>query len=437
MVTTPVQSWGRVGSWPHHLAPLPHGGGKVLPALEGRTGLAFGMGRSYGDVCLNPEGLLWLTRGMDRLIHWDEAAGRLTCEAGVLLRDIQRLMVPRGWMLPVTPGTQLVTVGGAIANDVHGKNHHRFGSFGDQLISLELLRTNGTRLRCSRDEHRELFLATLGGLGLTGVVLEATLHLRRVEGPWVDAEDLPFKGLDAFFELADASEAGWEHTVAWIDCLSGADVRGIFSRGNMSPEPADAGARGQRRRSMPVTPPVSLVNRLSLKAFNTAYYALGNRRAGRRRVPFEPFFYPLDSIEHWNRMYGPAGFYQYQCVLPRAAGRQGVAELLAEIARAGQGTFLAVQDLWRPATVRPAELSAAGRDAGAGFSGAGRRHARAVRAARPRGDGRGRDAVPGEGRPHAARDVRAGLPRVAVVPGAARPGHRFGVRAQDDGTLTE
>ena len=211
-----------------------------MPALEGRTGLAFGMGRSYGDVCLNPEGLLWLTRGMDRLIHWDEAAGRLNCEAGVLLRDIQRLMVPRGWMLPVTPGTQLVTVGGAIANDVHGKNHHRFGSFGDQLISLELLRTNGTRLRCSRDEHRELFLATLGGLGLTGVVLEATLHLRRVEGPWVDAEDLPFKGLDAFFELADASEAGWEHTVAWIDCLSGADVRGIFSRGNMSPEPADA-----------------------------------------------------------------------------------------------------------------------------------------------------------------------------------------------------
>ncbi|MEZ5643254.1 MAG: FAD-binding oxidoreductase [Burkholderiaceae bacterium] len=342
MVTTPVQSWGRVGSWPHHLAPLPHGGGKVLPALEGRTGLAFGMGRSYGDVCLNPEGLLWLTRGMDRLIHWDEAAGRLNCEAGVLLRDIQRLMVPRGWMLPVTPGTQLVTVGGAIANDVHGKNHHRFGSFGDQLISLELLRTDGTRLRCSRDEHRELFLATLGGLGLTGVVLEATLHLRRVEGPWVDAEDLPFKGLDAFFELADASEAGWEHTVAWIDCLSGADVRGIFSRGNMSPEPADAGARGQRRRSMPVTPPVSLVNRLSLKAFNTAYYALGSRRAGRRRVHFEPFFYPLDSIEHWNRMYGPAGFYQYQCVLPRAAGRQGVAELLAEIGRSGQGSFLAV-----------------------------------------------------------------------------------------------
>ncbi len=342
MVTTQVQSWGRVGAWPHHVAALDLRCTRALPQLPGHKALAFGMGRSYGDVCLNPGGALWLTRGMDRMIDWNEAKGQLTCEAGVLLRDIQRLMVPRGWMLPVTPGTQLVTVGGAIANDVHGKNHHRLGSFGDQVTSLRLLRTDGTVIDCGPHHAREWFEATVGGLGLTGVIAQATLQLRRVEGPWVEAESLPFQGLDVFFELADSSEAGWEHTVAWVDCLSGANVRGIFLRGNMAGADATARAPRSLRLAMPMTPPISLVNGLSLRGFNTAYYALNRRKTGRRRVHYEPFFYPLDSIEHWNRMYGPRGFFQYQCVLPRETGRLGIASLLEQIALSGEGSFLAV-----------------------------------------------------------------------------------------------
>ncbi|WCM93231.1 FAD-binding oxidoreductase [Acidovorax sp. NCPPB 2350] len=339
-----VHAWGRLQAADHALHPLADHPPARLPLAAGQRGLAHGMGRSYGDVCLNPGGVLWTTGAQDRFIAWDESTGELTCEAGVLLRDIQRTFVPRGWMLPVTPGTQFATVGGAIANDVHGKNHHVHGSFGDHVSALRLLRTDGLLVGCGPDLRPDWFAATVGGLGLTGVVTQATLRLRRVPGPWLDTETLPYESLEEFFALADASEAGWEYTVSWIDCLSGAHARGIFMRGNHAPGPLASPPRppAQRKRSVPFTPPFSLVNRWSLRPFNTAYYHRHRLGAGRRPQHFEPFFYPLDNLLEWNRIYGRRGFHQYQCVVPRDQGPQAVAELLREIRASGQGSFLGV-----------------------------------------------------------------------------------------------
>lgn len=299
------------------------------------------MGRSYGDVCLNPDGVLWVTTGLDHFIAFDDNTGCLACEAGVLLRDIQRLVIPRGWILPVTPGTQMVTVGGAIANDVHGKNHHVLGSFGDHVQRIRLVRTDGETIDCGPQLQQDWFAATVGGLGLTGVIVEAEIQLRRVAGPWLDTETVPYANLDEFFHLADDSEVDWEHTVSWIDCISGGGGRGLFMRGN----PTDAGQRPEpkgRKLTMPIVPPVSLVNRLSLRPFNIAYYNLKKWQAGRAIAHYEPFFYPLDNLLEWNRMYGPKGFFQYQSVVPREVGQDAVQAMLKEIARSGDGSFLAV-----------------------------------------------------------------------------------------------
>lgn len=337
-----VSSWGRLSAEPHHVFSA-----RDLPALQqalrhsSNPGLAHGMGRSYGDACLNPGGTLWLTGGLDHFIAFNEDNGRLVCEAGVLLRDIQRLAVPRGWMLPVTPGTQLVTVGGAIANDVHGKNHHVLGSFGDHVRHLTLLRTNGETIECGPHERSDWFAATVGGVGLTGIITQAELQLRRTPGPWLDTETLAYANLDEFFQLADASEAHWEHTVSWIDCISGGGGRGVFMRGNpivTAPRPLPTA----QQRTMPLVSPVSLVNRLSLRPFNMAYYHLKKWRAGRAITHYEAFFYPLDNLLEWNRMYGPRGFFQYQSVVPRAVGRDAIQAMLREIARSGDGSFLAV-----------------------------------------------------------------------------------------------
>ena len=246
-------AWGRLSREPHLPLSLDaarvaaqigasspqRGNGTATPAgAPHRPGLAFGNGRSYGDICLNPGGPLWLTRGLDRFIHFDEETGRLICEAGVLLRDIQRLTVPRGWMLPVCPGTQLVTVGGAIANDVHGKSHHSAGSFGDHVRQLQLVRTTGDTITCGPDTQADWFAATVGGMGLTGVIVQAELQLRPVPGPWLTSQTLPYTSLDEFFQLSDASASTWEYSVSWIDCLS-SKGRGLFMRGNH----VDAGDR--------------------------------------------------------------------------------------------------------------------------------------------------------------------------------------------------
>ncbi len=332
-----VHSWGRLGDFDHQMIPLSDRR-RVASQLRGdAAGLAFGMGRSYGDVCLNPGGVLWNTTMLDRFIRFDEINGQLQCEAGLLLRDVQRLIVPRGWMLPVVPGTQLATLGGAVANDVHGKNHHIAGSFGDHVIEIVLTRTDGSRHLLRPGDAR--FAATIGGLGLTGVITELTLQLKRIQGPWLQMETQPYKNLTTFFDLADAAEADWEHTVSWIDCVAGSG-RGIFMRANHS-NLQQAAPKSGRSWRMPFMPPVSLVNTLTLKPFNQLYYQLKKNQTTNLQY-YENFFHPLDHLLEWNRMYGPRGFFQYQCVLPRAQGREGVQAMLKQISNAGEGSFLAV-----------------------------------------------------------------------------------------------
>lgn len=341
-----VSSWGRLDSHEHDLVLLADRSqvaGRIAGAGEAqaRAGLAQGNGRSYGDVCLNPGGRLWRTTGMDRFIAFDPASGRLRCEAGVLLRDIQRMSLAHGWLLPVTPGTQLVTVGGAIANDIHGKNHHVLGSFGDHVLGLRLARTDGTVIDCGPGLQPGWFAATVGGIGLTGVIVEAELQLRRVSGPWLVTDAVPYRNLDEFFHLADSSEAGWEQTVSWIDCLSGIG-RGLFFRANLANIPDLQATYGRTPKRVPFVPPVSLVNGLSLRPFNETYFRLNSLKAGRTIAHFEKYTYPLDNLHDWNRVYGPRGFYQYQSVVPRTGGQAAIHAMLEAIKASGQGSFLAV-----------------------------------------------------------------------------------------------
>jgi FAD/FMN-containing dehydrogenase len=335
-----VSSWGRLSALPHEVIELADRSRVAAELVRGRPGIAYGLGRSYGDACLNPDGVLWRTAGLDRFIRFDEASGRLVCEAGVVLRDIQRLAIPRGWGLPVLPGTQFVTVGGAIANDVHGKNHHETGTFGDHVKSLRLLRTDGQEIVCGPTERPDWFAATVGGLGLTGLIVEAELQLRPVPGPWLDTETIAYAGLDEFFRLSAESHPAWEHAVSWIDCTSGDAVRGLFMRAK--PAAGEHGTWRERRLAMPLVPPVSLVNRLTLRPLNQLYWTMNKRQLGQRIAHYEPFLFPLDGIRDWNRLYGPAGFYQYQCVVPREAGSAPIREMLAAIARSGDGSVLAV-----------------------------------------------------------------------------------------------
>lgn len=337
------RSWGRYPRTRENVIPLidRH---RDLPEIEG-LGLPLGNARSYGDSCLNDGGTLFSTRTLDRFIAFDPLTGVLTCEAGLLLSEILDLAVPQGWFLPVTPGTRFVTVGGAIANDVHGKNHHRAGTFGHHVIAFELLRTSGTRLHCSPEKNSEWFRATVGGLGLTGIVVWATIQLRRIRSPWMSAESHKFGNLGEFFTLSKDSDQAYEYTVAWIDCVArGASLgRGLFSRANHAPACPDTRPYpSQRSLAMPLTPPLSLVNRLSLKVFNTLYYHRQRRQVSHATMHYQPFFYPLDSITHWNRMYGPKGFLQYQCVIPPEAAEDAIRELIETISGSGLGSFLAV-----------------------------------------------------------------------------------------------
>lgn len=347
---TTYSSWGGVLRAPHQ-AVAPATRDAAAAALQaGGTRVLHGNGRSYGDVALNPRGRLLDTRRLDRFIAFSPESGLLTCEAGVTLADILAIIArPEadggGWLLPVMPGTRFITVGGAIANDVHGKNAHHLGSFGNHVQALELARSDGSRVTCSRLQNQDLFKATIGGLGLTGAILSATLQLRRVPGLGIESEDIRFGHLDDFFALDAASADTWEYTAAWVDCLArGAALgRGIYSRSRHVPGVACAPPSRSPRLSVPLTPPLSAVNGLSVRAFNAAYWRrLG--AAGRKLTigAYGPSFFPLDAIGHWNRLYGPRGFYQFQAAVPHADGRAVTAALLEAIAASGQGSMLVV-----------------------------------------------------------------------------------------------
>jgi FAD/FMN-containing dehydrogenase len=341
-----VASWGNIIQAEHRvLRPTSRGEGFPRLAFEGSV-LPYGNGRSYGDSCLNVGGVLVQTRSLDRFIRFDPETGVLACEAGTLLSDILELAVPWGWFVPVSPGTRFVTVGGAIANDVHGKNHHGSGTFARHVRRLELARSDGERIVCSPEQNADWFAATAAGLGLTGLILSAEIQLRRIPGPCMNVETIRFQNLDEFLALCAESDRDYEYTVAWVDCVAAGKQlgRGLFQRANHSPAPlASARRRGRGRgRSVPFAPPFSLVNRASLRLFNTLVYHSQRTRRAFSCEHYESIFYPLDGILHWNRLYGPRGFYQYQCVIPGEEGRDATAEMLTAIARSGQGSPLAV-----------------------------------------------------------------------------------------------
>jgi FAD/FMN-containing dehydrogenase len=337
------RSWGRYPDatpaavvpvvWRSDPPPLERLGGPVLP---------YACGRSYGDSCLNDGGLLLDTGGLDRMIAFEEERGLLRCEAGVTLAEILALIVPRGWFLPVVPGTRWVSVGGAIANDIHGKNHHRAGTFGAHVTRLELLRSSGDRIVCTPDD--EVFRATVGGLGLTGLILWAEIRLKPVPGPGIAMERIRFSGLDAFFDLA-AEDADYEYTAAWVDCLArGRRMgRGIYLRGDHAPRERQVPSPLlPARLRMPADAPAGLLNRFTLGLFNEAYYRGGLRARHKTNVPYAPFFFPLDGVGDWGRFYGRRGFLQYQCVVPDQPGGGPIRTILERISHSGEPASLAV-----------------------------------------------------------------------------------------------
>jgi FAD/FMN-containing dehydrogenase len=338
-----VLSWGRYPQVMHRYVHKPAWDDLVPQILEAAAPgslLPFGAGCSYGDSCLNAGRDLLACRRMDRILGFDESTGVVRCESGVSLSDLIETFLPRGWFLPVTPGTGFVTVGGAIANDVHGKNHHCAGTFGAHVRELAVHRSDHGLLACSPSENPDLLRATIGGLGLTGVIARADIQLKRVDGPWMATESIPFRSLNSFLDLSHESNDHFEYTVAWIDCFSGKNARGIFFRGNHAAE-SRRKFHPRHGPTLPFALPDWVLNRWSVRAFNALYYELHALRKRAALAPYDAFFYPLDSVRQWNLLYGKRGFLQYQCVIPETH-LEAFAELLERIARSGMGSFLGV-----------------------------------------------------------------------------------------------
>lgn len=340
----PLHSWGRYPGVPqtghscHWRADLP----KQLAELAPAGTLPFGNGRSYGDSCLAASDHVLRTRPLDRFIAADWSQGIIRAEAGVTLAELTAVTLPRGWFLPVSPGTEFATLGGAIANDVHGKNHHVRGTFGRHVRRFGLLRSDGAR-ECSPTENTDLFAATICGLGLTGVIEWAELALMPVKSARIDAMSVRFANLAEFFTLSTELDHRHEYSVAWIDCLASGERagRGVFTVGDHATD-GDLTVKPRANLAVPLTPRFSLVNKLTLRGFNEAYWRTGPTERTRKAVDHASFLYPLDRIHDWNRIYGRKGFQQYQCVVPAPVAEAATRELLAATAEAGEGSFLAV-----------------------------------------------------------------------------------------------
>ena len=311
-----------------------------LGAKSDFTGVARGMGRSYGDSSLAAQTISTLS--LNQILDFNASTGLVDCAAGVTLADILEVFVPRGWFLPVTPGTKFVSVGGAIASDVHGKNHHIEGSFSDHVDRLSLMLGDGTVVNCSRETHPELFHATCGGMGLTGVIIDAGFRMKPIRSAYIQERTLKTAHLEELLELfVEHKDA--PYSVAWIDCLSTGRSfgRSLLMLGEHS-EDGRLETPSKNGLSVPVDMPGFLLNRYSTSLFNAIYYNLARKRRSGRIVPYEHFFYPLDGIRHWNRVYGKSGFTQYQFVLPKEAGREGLTVILKRITQSKRGSFLTV-----------------------------------------------------------------------------------------------
>jgi decaprenylphospho-beta-D-ribofuranose 2-oxidase len=308
--------------------------------------IVYAKGGSYGDSALSERVIL--SRRFNKIIHFDSQEGVVTCESGVTLAELIEAFLPRGWFLAVTPGTKFITVGGAIASDVHGKNHHKVGCFSNTVLSFDLFLPSGEIIYCSHEVNRPLFLATCGGMGLTGVILKVTLRLMPVKSAFIRETRIRCRNLEEIFQLFEANQAV-PYSVAWIDCLAGKDNigRSILILG----EHAESGRLENppgKTFSIPVDLPSFFLNRYSIRLFNYLYYHKAPDSKVGALVPLEDFYYPLDKILNWNRMYGSRGFTQYQFVLPKEVSFAGLKQILAKIVEAGLGSFLGVLKLFGP-----------------------------------------------------------------------------------------
>jgi FAD/FMN-containing dehydrogenase len=338
------ESWGRYPK--HNARVIPLNWQSDFPAAIAGLHDSFlpvGMGRSYGDVCLLKDGTLLQTIGMDRLIAFDPASGILTAEAGITLAQVLDFAVPRGFFLPVTPGTKYVTLGGAIANDIHGKNHHIAGTFGAHVTQLELVRSDGSRRLCSQDENPDWFAATIGGMGLTGFIPWVSLRLIPIVSRNIDVEYTQFHGIDEFLSLTERY-AHATYTVSWVDVTSTGRnfARGIFMSGEHATLPGELKPSPAAKLTFPFEAPSFALNQFSVAAFNALYF---HKQMQPHKVfvqDFEPYFYPLDAFLRWNRLYGKNGLLQFQYVIPWEHAREGTIAILHEVAKSGLASFLAV-----------------------------------------------------------------------------------------------
>lgn len=350
-----LSGWGRFPRFPVHVE-RPRDEAALAGALARGPLIARGNGRAYGDAALNACHTVDM-RGFDRMISFDATTGLLVAEAGVLLADIIAAFLPRGWFPLVTPGTKFVTLGGMIAADVHGKNHHRDGAMQASVAWFDLMGADGRVQRCDPGENADLFAHTFGAMGLTGIILRAGLRLRPVESGWIRQETVAAPGLASAMEVFEGAMDS-TYSVAWIDCMARGDAlgRSLVMLGEHArleeldnrrrARPLAVGPRARHR--MPVDLPAALLNRHTLRAFNALYWWKGQRARGTRLIDWDSYFYPLDALRDWNRVYGRRGFAQFQCVLPLPAAGPGLRRLLHEIAAAGQGSFLAVLKRFGP-----------------------------------------------------------------------------------------
>ena len=338
------ESWGRIDN---RVRPgiSPDDYEDRLGTLEPQGYLPFGNGRSYGDSCHNDQGHLIESRRHGRILAFDPGTGMMTCEAGVTLRAVLERAIEHRFFLPVTPGTAFVTVGGAVANDVHGKNHHARGTFGNHVTAFRLLRSTGERLTCSPVENPELYAATIGGMGLTGLILTVDLRLMKVPSPHVQQHAIRFENLDRYFALVDGVDAEHEYSVAWIDQLAtGVRMgRGVLLAGDHADGSCELPdiPKGLKL-SVPFSPPFNLLNRATLKGFNEYYFRKVKPGETVTTVPWTSYFYPLDAIGAWNRLYGPRGLYQHQSVYPAENAPEITARLMEAARQAGHASFLTI-----------------------------------------------------------------------------------------------
>ncbi len=311
---------------------------------EQESVIARGNGRSYGDSALSKK--IINTKPRDYFISFDEKQGFLNIQSGVLLSDILNSFVPRGWFLKVTPGTKLITVGGAISSDVHGKNHHVAGCFSESIESFRLMLPDGNIVECSKLKNTELFKATCGGMGLTGVILDATIQLKRINSKYLDQTTIKTNNLQETFEAFEKYKSS-EYSVAWIDCLAKSDEIGksLIMVGDFRND-GKLGYESKNKLTIPFNFPSFSLNNWTVKIFNWLYYGKVKDKVSKQRVDIDSFFYPLDSIGDWNKIYGKNGFTQYQFILPMASSYDGLMEILQIISKSGKGSFLAVLKLY-------------------------------------------------------------------------------------------